>query len=196
MVNIENLKGNHRKVYDALISVHTIKQYPSALWVLITVKKGSNLATFYDLLDVQRKITVDWITHHCVPLHQYKVFTDYPINQEEIDAATDAGREAPPADKEYRLIIQILEMILRADEVSKYVDPEAIAGKEKINPVQLETLMKVAFKDYDAEVFKSYHMEKVWKWFLIIKKYYENLPPYVEPTPAVEPAAAANIPVE
>jgi hypothetical protein len=182
------IKGNDIKVLQALQSVHTIKGYPSTLWVLIAHQRN-DMAAFYDINEPLRKITVNWRAQHAVPLHKYRVFSDYAINQEEIDKATDANSENIPAPiKEYQVIVQILEMIQKQDLV------ESVIGEiiPNIGDVALVSIMKKVFDGYDDDKFKLHHMKQVWRWYLIIKKYSDSLPPIEEPivpeTPAIEPA--------
>jgi hypothetical protein len=178
------LQGNDLKVLQALQSVHTIKGYPSTLWVLIAHNK-SGMGAFYDINDKQRKITVNWKQQHAVPLHQYNVFTDYAINQEEIDKATDAGQDPPPPIKQYQVATQILEMIQKKDLI------ESIIGEitPEITDNDLIEIMKHVFDGYDDEKFKIHHMKQVWRWYHVIKKYAEALPPPVAPeAPAIEEA--------
>ncbi len=186
------IKGNDITVFNALRSVHTIKGYPSTLWVLKRHITGGKMAAFYDLLDEQRVITINWRNNTAHPLGNYKVFTWVAINQKEIDEATDKQLDPPKPIKEYQVATQILEMLMKPDEIQKHVSLEAFEGTENIDTSSLETIMKKVFEDADLDLFKTHHMLKVWKWYLVMKKFRDSLPPFVEPaiseTPAIEVA--------
>lgn len=179
--------GNEKLLYDALVSVHTIKGYPSALWVLIRKLKDGRQAGFYDLNEPQRIITIT-LHPNVNSLHQYKVFTWLPTNQAEIDKATDAGEAPPEPIKNMQVIQKLFWMATNQEKVRALAE----TFTDKIQTPQLIEVMKLVFPDYDDDQFKVHHMQRVWKWYLMIQKWYNALPEYIAPaepeTPAVEAA--------
>ena len=168
-----------QKLWNAILSVHTVKGYPSTLWVLIAQIRGGRLASFYDINEPQRKITGAWRDNEAHTAHRlslYKVFTNNAVNQADIDKATDAGQPAPEPQKYLVVVDRIFKFIQDPTLVPMVVDPEVLSEKKEIDRVVLGTLMAEMFPDADLDQFKGHHMIKVWKWFLVMKKYFDALP--------------------
>lgn len=65
-------------------------------------------------------------------------------------------------------------------DVIEYMEKLWVNGKLSLdlymkNDAQAREIMKMVVPDYDPDEFKTYHMRKIWKWFLIIHQYVEEI---------------------
>lgn len=136
-------------LFKHISDFYEVKGSPNSLFILIAVK--NNLRTFVDVLDWDKKVYIN---------HQNIVTTR--LNAYHIASNTN--------EKQWQLIFKFIEILQKDDQ--GIIEFQAVQKSD----IELKHLMTLLFPDYDEEKFMLRHMKKIWKWYLIIKKYRDMLP--------------------
>lgn len=197
--------GNDINFMQKIQHMYTVNGLPNNLFTLKAQPKKTNLAVLDDVLNPDYRITIDFRRIKVNTLDSFEVHAANVLNQEAIDNAKEQYNESKKAGKpmnempevpqpvyKWQLTMKLMEMIQMVetgDIMWEPLDPLK-------NPETMKNIMEAVFPGYDKDEFKIHYMNKVYKWYLILKEYKTQMPPLPVEEEKVQNKMVSYVPLD